>query len=839
MKDFIINQVRVQILSQNVVRIEQARRGKFCDESTYFIPDRSVFEGCDATFSQNGGNCVISWNNYELIVPQGATGLADVKLFADDKLIYKYKRTPNCGELPAVEKTPQAFAVTDNPRIILPQKGYCSGARYSVTDNVCDVYLLLCNGDFKLLRRLYVDLTGKTEMVRLSTLGMWNSRYFEHSDASARELLLDYAKHGVPLDNMVIDTDWRKSSATGIGYEVNTELFPDIKDFFKFAHSHDVEIMFNDHPEPVEGAKSVFDRKEIKYREKNLKAHLKSGLDYWWYDRNWHTKLISPNKKINPESLGAYLFADITKQHFQSKGSEQVYRRPVIMCNVDNISNGTYKGVNDTASHRYSMQWTGDVGSNGAALAAEINNMLFAQNSCIAYVNADCGGHTGNPTKQEYIRWIQFGAFSPILRPHCTKDVERFREPWAYDDETLSIAREYVRMRYRLLPLLYKNAYQSYISGKPLFQPLSYLYPNDVKTHKIYDEYLMGDNILVAPLHDEQPKKVGLDNYCCEVQARYFNGTHFQGEPIAEATYRKVDMYCNGTSPEKNVPPYNFSAIFETRVKFNCDVELIVESDDGVTVEVDGVTTLEDKTFHGARKMKAGILTAGEIHSVKLYYFQGQGEAALSLFYNEAVSKCTLTKREFYLPEGSWIDVFDGTEYKGGRKYAKSYEYNAMPLFVKKGGVIPLVECKQTTKQLDWSTLTFDMYPSKTESVCDFLYEDDKETTAYKQGEWRLSEYQTSYNAAKNAICLTLQPSNGEYNDGITTRNVTVKYHLLKDVKNVCKVLVNGVETKFETVKKSNVYPFTTDKSACDNNVIIVDFKHSLFEQTVVEFILK
>lgn len=837
MKEFIISKVRVQLLSENVVRIEQSRRGGFCDEPTYFIPDRLEFKGYDATVSQNAG-CVISWNDAELVVPQGAQNLSDIKLLLDGKLVYKYKRAVNCGELPLPEKTPQVFAVSDNPRIILPPKGYRAGSRYSVSDNVNDVYLLICRGDHKLLRKLYVELTGRTEMVRLSTLGLWNSRYYKHSDASARQLILDYAKHGVPLDNMVLDTDWRKSSDTGIGYEVDTDLFPDMRAFFKFAHGKGVEIMFNDHPEPVQGAKSVFDRNEIKYREKNLKAHLRAGLDYWWYDRNWHTKLISPNKKINPESLGAYLFADVTKQYFQSKGTEQVYRRPVIMCNVDNVANGAYKGISDTASHRYSVQWTGDVASDGAALTGEINNMLLASNSCITYVNSDCGGHTGNPDKYEYIRWMQFGAFSPVLRPHCTNSVERFREPWAYDEETLNIVREYVCMRYRLLPVIYKNAYESYLCGQPLFQPLSYKYVSDAKTHKICDEYLLGDNILVAPLSSELHKNVGLDNYCCEVQAKYFNGTRFQGDPIAEATYRKIDMYCSGTSPEKGVPAYNFSAIFETKVKFNKDVELIVESDDGVTVEVDGVTTLEDKTFHAARQMKAGILSAGEIHSVKLYYFQGDGDARLALMYGETEPKSTLTKREVYLPEGDWIDVFGGAEYKGGRKYVRTCTYREMPLYVKKGAVIPLIECRQNTKLLDWSSLTLDMYPSKMDFTRDYLYEDDRQTTAYKLGEVRTSEFVTGFNEKKNAVTLTLKASEGKYCDGITDRNVTVKYHLLKDVKNVQKVLVNGKETPFEVAEKSDVYPFSCEKSSCDGKILSVSFQHSLSADTLVEFVL-
>ncbi len=841
MTEFVFNQIRVQIISKDIVRVEQSKKCVFCDENTYFIPGKPVSREVNATaFVDDCGNHVVNFDDIAITIPANGDSMRGVTLSIGGNVEYKYKRAVNSGELPALEKTPKVYAVYDNPRVLMPNKGYCVGAKYTVRENVDDVYLLICRNNHKMLRQLYVDLTGRTEMVRLSTLGFWNSRYFEHSDQSARQLLLDYAAHDVPLDNMVLDTDWRKASDRGIGYEINETLFPDMKSFYKFAHSKGVEIMFNDHPEPLEGAKSLLDRKEIKYREQNLKRHLKMGLDYWWYDRNWHTRLISPTKHVHPESFGSYLFADITKQYFQSKGSEQIYRRPVIMSNVDNISNGDYRGINDTASHRYSIQWTGDITSDESSIAVEIQNMLLAQNSCVTYVNSDCGGHTGNPTKEEFIRWMQFGAFSPIFRPHCTKGVARFREPWAYDDETLAISRQYVKMRYRLLASIYKNAHESYLTGQPLFKPLSYDNIEDTKTHKIVDEYMLGENILIAPLHGVMPKKVGYNCYCNEVTATYYDGIECKGKPICNATYSKLDMHLNHTSPEKDVPMYNFSAIFETRLCFNKDVELIVESDDGATVEVDGVVTLEDNNFHSATKMKAGLLKGGEIHHVKIRYFQGGGEAALSLWYNEVDSKHNINAREVYLPQGVWVDVFSGTEYVGGRKYVRKCEYNEMPLYVRKGAAIPLLKCAQTTKKQNWADLTFDLYPSKETSVSDYLYEDDQTTTAYKQGIFRKSPFKTHFDEQSNAVCLTLSPAEGEYNDDIGCRTITVKYHLLKGADKVRQVTVNGKVVKFEIQKvDKDVYPLETQLSACDTKTLTLTFSHDVTQQTEVKFLLK
>lgn len=237
--------------------------------------------------------------------------------------------------------------------------------------------------------------------------------------------------------------------------------------------------MFNDHPEPVKGTQ-VFKPEEIEYREKNLQSLMETGLDIWWYDRNWNTHLVSPSKNIYWETLGLYLFEDITRHYYQKQaGDKQVYRRPVIMGNVVNVINGNYMSITDSASHRYSIQWTGDIASTPDSLAQEIATLIKCTNNCVPYINSDCGGHLGNPDKEGFVRWMQFGALSPVFRPHCTNGVERTREPWVFDKEAEDIVREYNNLRYRLLPVIYKNAYESYENGEPIFKALGFEYPHD------------------------------------------------------------------------------------------------------------------------------------------------------------------------------------------------------------------------------------------------------------------------------------------------------------------------------------------------------------------------
>lgn len=837
MEQFIYGKTRIQLLSEDIVRIEYGKNGKFCDSNTFFIPNRTQFTG-NVAYTQE--ESVICFGEYELYIPENAKSLAGVKLEKNGKKVYTYKKLKNSGELPPLDKTPEVFAISDTPRIIVPDGGYSASAKgkYKITENVQDVYLLLCGKDAKKLRRLYVELTGKPELVRLSTLGGWNSKYYAYTEEEAKQLILDYEAHDVPLDNMVIDTDWR-SCEHGWGYDINTKLFPDMKRFLDFAHTHGVEIMFNDHPEPVDG-KQVFDPEEIKYRESNLQSLMEKGLDIWWYDRNWATKLISPTSGVNSETFGLYLFDEITRHFWQKKsGSREIYNRPVIMGNADNVANGCYDRIHSSASHRYSVQWTGDIGSDANALAQEIVTLIKCGDNAIPYINSDCGGHLGNPDKEQFIRWMQFGTLSPVFRPHCTNIVERTREPWVYDEKTLDIVREYNNLRYRLLPVIYKSAYAAYEKGEPIFKALGWNYPNDKKALKCIDEYMLGDNILIASCAGAYPMPVEAKNFVAPVKATYYNGRELQGEPILKKEYKTLNMLLNKVAPEKGVPVYDFSARFETKVKFDKEVTLYIRSDDGCTVWVDGEKVHEDRTLHSAMNFRLCKISANAVHDIKIDYFQAGGEAACVLcccVENEGKEKTV------YLPKGDkWLDAFSGKEYKGGKAVRKEYGLREMPLFVRLGALIPLAYEAHNTKAQKWDKLVFDLYPCKDATDCGYLYEDDTQTTAYKLGQFRKSAYKTYYNKSENAFVIKLHAVEGGFagEKAFTTREVTLKYHLLKGVDGVHKVTINGEVYGFvKKAKNLTAFPLDADENAPDGKVICTKFKADVDKEYEIKFYL-
>lgn len=835
MKEYRIGNIRVQLLSNEIVRVECAVKGKFCDGNTLIVPDRSKFT--EEVESHSFGN-VIFFGGYALHIPEFSRTLNGVKVMEEGDTLYSYKRISGGGELPALNKTPEVFALSDSPRIILPEGGYTyrgkkKNSGYKFVENAEDIYLLFCRRDAKKLRKLYISLTGNCELVRLSTLGVWNSKWYAYSEKTAKELISDYEKHNFPLDNMVIDTDWRKA-AGGVGYDVNTELFPNLKRFFAFAHSRGVEIMFNDHPEPAEGAENVFSPAEVKLRESKLQGLLKLGLDIWWYDRNWHVKLKSPVKGINPETLGAYIYYEITRNFYEKQAGGQICRRPVIMCNADNIENGVYRGINSGASHRYSIQWTGDIESGADSIAREVENLIRASDNCIPYINSDCGGHTGNPDKETFIRWMQFGALSPVFRPHCTKNVLRYREPWVYDGETLGIVREYANLRYRLLPVIYKNAYNNYLSGEPVFKSLGWEYPDDKRAHACKDEYMLGNDILISPVHEDNVEHLTEEEYLSPVKAVFYNGRYCAGEPLLSTEYSALNLNLNGEPPHEGVPAYEYSAKFTTSVKLARDGELIIKCDDGATVWLDGEKVLEDKTEHAATCFTLGNLKAGEEHSLDIEYFQGGGAAVCVLCRREIKD----TQTAVYLPAGRWLDVFGGKIYAGGKYVTLARKLSEMPLFVRAGALIPLAYEAKNTKEQKWDRLVYDFYPDKESADEGYLYEDDGETTAYKYGGFRICPYSAKYEEGKNCFTLFLGAAKGDF-DGeraFKEREITLKFHLLKGAGKVNKVTLNGADVNFGVIKKDEgAFPLSAGASPTED-ALEVKFTVRLADNYEIKF---
>jgi alpha-D-xyloside xylohydrolase len=153
-------------------------------------------------------------------------------------------------------------------------------------------------------------------------------------------------------------------------------------------------------------------------------------------------------------------------------------------------------------SQQYPVHWGGDPGCTFDDMAASLRGALSWILSGAAFASFDMGGFFGIPTLSDppspelYVRWSQMGLLFSHARAHGHQAP---REPWAYGEPALSIFRKYAQLRYRLLPYLYAAARHA-PEGEPLVRPLLFEYPADPTTWHVDDEYLLGPDLLVAPM---------------------------------------------------------------------------------------------------------------------------------------------------------------------------------------------------------------------------------------------------------------------------------------------------------------------------------------------------
>lgn len=150
-------------------------------------------------------------------------------------------------------------------------------------------------------------------------------------------------------------------------------------------------------------------------------------------------------------------------------------------------------------SQRFAAHWTGDNRSTWESLRLTLPMVLGLGLSGIAFTGADVGGFAGFPSGELFVRWLQLGIFFPFLRAHTVFD-SHDQEPWSWGEPYLSINRETIRLRYRLLPYLYTALWQCTQSGMPIARPLLLAFQDDPATFALEDQFLCGDALLVAPV---------------------------------------------------------------------------------------------------------------------------------------------------------------------------------------------------------------------------------------------------------------------------------------------------------------------------------------------------
>jgi alpha-glucosidase (family GH31 glycosyl hydrolase) len=357
----------------------------------------------------------------------------------------------------------------------------------------------------------YTRFGGAVPLIPRYVLGIWWSRFWPYSDDDLRHLVADFADHQMPLDVLVVDMDWH-TPGHWTGYSWNHELFPDPAGFLAEMHAQGLRVTLNLHPadgilphetayadfaaalgaDATAGAPIPFRIADPTFAEayfRLLHHPLEDqGVDFWWID--WQ-------QGENTEIAGLDPLIWLNHLHFAD--ARRRGQRPLLFSRWGGLGN-----------HRYPLGFSGDTFGGWATLAALPRFTATAANVGFGWWSHDIGGHFGAVAPELFVRWVQFGALSPCLRLHATKDPLGERRPWAFPTPYLEAARQAFALRYQLIPYLYTMARETHDRGVAPCRPMYYAYPNHEAAYEAHGQYLLGDDLIAAPITQAADEQTGL-----------------------------------------------------------------------------------------------------------------------------------------------------------------------------------------------------------------------------------------------------------------------------------------------------------------------------------------
>lgn len=373
----------------------------------------------------------------------------------------------------------------------------------------------------------YRKLTGAAPMFGKWAFGFWQCRERYHSQQELLENAREYRKRGIPLDNIV--QDWNYWPKGTWGPQWNRELYPNPKRMCSELKNMNVHLMV-----------SVWPR--IKNQELEERYHLSK----YKFGANDNLDMYSPEVRANyyemlkdsmfdlgvssiwldgtePETTPwgvqttAGLFDDLALSYsFEvTRAVYEGHRKDFPNERMFNLTRSAFAGQQRFAA----ASWSGDVRASWEQLAEQITAGLNYSMSGLPYWTTDIGGffrdkRSLNPTYRDqytdknYIelltRWFQFGTFCPLFRIH---GYVSNTEIWRYGAEFEKTAREFINLRYRLMPYIYSTASEVTFHDEIMMKPLAYNYPDDKNCWDVKDQFLFGNSMMVCPVIHKGERK--------------------------------------------------------------------------------------------------------------------------------------------------------------------------------------------------------------------------------------------------------------------------------------------------------------------------------------------
>ncbi|MBO6605742.1 TIM-barrel domain-containing protein [Psychroserpens sp.] len=371
----------------------------------------------------------------------------------------------------------------------------------------------------------YTDLTGKQPMLPRWALGNFSSRFGYHSQQEVVETIKKFKEEEIPVDAIILDLYWFGKEVKGTmgNLEWHRDSFPNPELMIKQLRDQDVETILITEPfilttsnrwqEAVKkdilakdslgnpatydfyfgntGIIDIYSDRGNSWFKDIYKDLSTQGITGFWGDLGEpevHPGWVQHATGSADEIHNTYGH-DWAKLVYESSLEANPNLRPFILMRAG------YSG-----SQRYGMiPWTGDVSRSWGGLQSQPEIALQMGMQGIGYMHSDLGGFAGaNLDDELYARWLQYGVFQPIFRPHAQEDVAS--EPVYRSKKAKDFANYAIQMRYRLLPYNYHLMAMNHIEGRPLMTPLFFEEPKNKELYNYTSTYLWGKDILVSPV---------------------------------------------------------------------------------------------------------------------------------------------------------------------------------------------------------------------------------------------------------------------------------------------------------------------------------------------------
>jgi alpha-glucosidase len=371
-----------------------------------------------------------------------------------------------------------------------------------------DFYLIA--GDPQTIFAAVADLSGHAPLFPKWSLGFINSQW----GIDEKELLQDVrtyrAKH-IPLDAFELDFDWKAWGEDGYGeFRWNRQKFPDGPSG-KLARELDSEGVHligimkpRIHVQTEEGRYATAHHLWIAGEKPSLDyfSHKPvEDLDFdnpatraWFFNptlqESFHSGIVGWWNDEADEAGGDTQFLNMERSLYEGQRAHADTR-------VFSLNRNFWLGAQRYA---YGL-WSGDIQTGFASMARQRSRMLSAINVGEMWWSMDGGGFHGHPSDENYARWMEFGAFTPIFRVHGV--FEEKRQPWRYGPIAERAATRAIRLRYELLPYMYSYAWDDHVAGVGLVRPLTFGWPGDPKVRNDSSAWLFGQYLLVSPVVEQ------------------------------------------------------------------------------------------------------------------------------------------------------------------------------------------------------------------------------------------------------------------------------------------------------------------------------------------------